>query len=81
MRLARPWRGRVGRTWRSPGSERHLAPFETGEAGEGVAEDFGGHVFGVVAVADAAGYVGVDAVEVGLVEVGETGGVGLRRFH
>lgn len=63
-----------------PGDERGPLPFEAAESAEGVAEDFGGQVLGGGTVAGALDDVGVNAVEVGLVEGAEQARVALGGF-
>ncbi len=68
---------RVGGDTQQPGHERCAAPFELPEIGEGLMEDFGRQVLRFFAVRDAACDVGVDALEVVFVQLGETAGVAL----
>src|SRR5690242_6454517 len=63
-----------------PGRERRSSPLKLSESRERFPEDFGGQVFGLMAIADAAHYVGIDAMEVFLIQVAKPRGVALRGF-
>jgi hypothetical protein len=63
-----------------PGDERCALPFEAGEAGERLVKDFGGYIFCVLAAGRATRNEDIDAVEVGLVKLGEAARVPLRSF-
>ena len=62
-----------------PGGERNPAPFETVKILERVVKHLGGQFFRVPAIANAVRQVGVDVIEVGLVQVCESTRVALRR--
>ena len=63
-----------------PGDEWNAAPFEAREIFQGVLENLGGNVLDVRAGMNASRHERVDALEIPFVEVGEAGGVLLRRF-
>src|SRR5690349_15128923 len=63
-----------------PGRERRSSPLKLSESRQGFPEDFGGQVFGLMTIADAPHYVGIDAMEVLLVQVAKARGVALRGF-
>src|ERR1700678_3861325 len=70
----------VGGDAHQPCTEGSAAPFEMLQVGESVMKHLGGDVLRGIAVAKAARDVGVDAVEVKLVEVAKARGILLRRF-
>ena len=69
----------LARNAQKPRGERKAAPFELRKIAQSLVKNFGGHVFGVLTSWNPAGDVGVNAVKVLLVKLGEKRGVLLRR--
>ena len=68
----------IARDLQEPGRERNAAPLEAVEVSQRPVEDLGGRILGLAATARAPGRERVNAVEISLVQLGETAWVRLR---
>src|SRR5438132_2055195 len=68
----------IARDLQKPGRERYAAPLEAVEVSQRLVEDLGGHILSLAATARTAGRERVNAVEISLVQLGETARVRLR---
>jgi len=71
-------RNRVGRDAKKPGCERNAAPLVAAKVRERRMEHFGGYVLRRIAASHAARDIGIDALEIAFVKLGEKAGIPLR---
>jgi len=74
-------RDRPGCDPQQPGYKRDTTPLKLTNAGQGFAKDLRGQILGGMSVTHPMSNIGVEAVEVLLIEIRKAGRISLRRLH